>query len=135
VIRAVFFDFFGVVEEEGKPNDALIEYIRDKLKSDYKIGIISNAAGDWANEILAEDEIELFDDITVSYKVGVTKPNPEIYNISLKQLGVEAADAVFIDDVEAYCDAARKLGMQTIYYENFAQMKRELEALLAVSDN
>ena len=135
MIKAVIFDFFGVVEHEGKPNTALIAYIRHKLRPDYKVGIISNAAGDWVDKTLAEDEVALFDDITISYKVGVAKPNPEIYGISLKRLGVEAHDAVFIDDIEAYCHAARKLGMHSIRYSDFAQMKRELEDLLSVSDN
>jgi HAD superfamily hydrolase (TIGR01509 family) len=135
MIKAIIFDFFGVVEKEGEPNEVLLTYIRAKLKPQYKIGIISNAAADWIGEILAKEDIELFDDIVISYKVGVTKPNPAIYELSLKNLGVQANEIAFIDDIEAYCIAARALGMQAIRYENFEQMERELEPLLTVSDH
>lgn len=134
MIKAIIFDFFGVVEKEGEPNKVLLTYIATKLKPKYKIGIISNALADWVGEILSEEEVKLFDDITISYRAGVPKPNPAIYQISLDKLGVKAAESVFIDDIEAYCEAARAIGMQAIYYEDFEQMESELEKLLAVTD-
>lgn len=135
MIRAVIFDFFGVVEMEGGPNKVLLTYIRAKLKPKYKIGIISNALGDWVSEILTKEDIELFDDIVISYKVGVAKPTPAIYEKSLKNLGVQAAQAVFIDDIEHFCAAAKSVGMQAIWYKDFEQMKTELETLLTVPNN
>lgn len=133
MIKAVIFDFFGVVENEGEPNRVLLTYIRAKLKPRYKIGIISNAAADWIGEILAREDIELFDDVVISYKVGVTKPNPAIYETSLKNLGVRADEAVYIDDIEAFCQAATAVGMQAILYQDFEQMEKELEQLLKLT--
>lgn len=135
MIKAVIFDFFGVVEKEGEPNKILLAYIRAKLKPRYKIGIISNAIGDWIGEILEDQDIKLFDDIVISYKAGVNKPNPEIYRLALSNLGVKPEEAVFIDDIEAYCEAARAVGMKSIFYQGFEQMESELENLLAVSNN
>lgn len=135
MVKAVIFDFFGVLVQDSEPNPLLFTYIKTKLKPRYKLGIISNAAGDWVDELLSKEELELFGDITISYKAGVAKPNPAIYQMSLKNLGVEPSEAVFIDDAEAYCAAARKLGMHTIYYQGFAQLERELEKLLSVSEN
>ena len=130
MVKAIIFDFFGVLAAEGTPNAELLSYLHSELKSKYKLGIISNAASDWVNGVLAEDDVKLFDDITVSYKAGMAKPNPEIYSIALKQLGVKAAEIVFIDDIEAYCEAARKLGMHAVHYQDFSQMKNELEVAL-----
>jgi len=130
MIKAIIFDFFGVVEKEGEPNHLLLTYIRAKLKPKHKIGIISNAIGDWVSEILSKEDVELFDDITVSYRVGFAKPEASIYQIALKNLGVRADEAVFIDDIEYFCVAARALGMQAILYENFEQTKQELERVL-----
>ncbi|MEX1059185.1 MAG: HAD-IA family hydrolase [Candidatus Saccharimonadales bacterium] len=135
MIKAVIFDFFGVVEREGEPNKVLLSYIRTELKPKYKIGIISNAVSDWIAEILEAEDVKLFDDIVISYKVGINKPNPTIYQISLKNLGVMPEETVFIDDIEAYCEAARAVGMQAILYQDFEQMKKELEKLLAVPNN
>ena len=135
MVKAVIFDFFGVLEQEGGPNEVLLTYIRAMLKPKYKIGIISNAVADWIAEILEAGDIKLFDDIVISYKVGVNKPNPAIYRLGLEHLGVNPEEAVFIDDIEAYCEAAEAVGMQAIFYEDFAQMESELEKLLGVSNN
>ncbi|HLG91218.1 MAG TPA: HAD-IA family hydrolase [Candidatus Saccharimonadales bacterium] len=130
MIKAVIFDFFGVIEKEGEPNEVLLTYIRTKLKPRYKIAIISNALADFIPEILSQEDINLFDDIVISHRVGVAKPEPAIYEISLGNLGVRANEAVFTDDTEVFCVAARSLGMQAILYENFEQTKNDLEQLL-----
>ncbi len=130
MIKAIIFDFFGVVEKDGAPNKLLLTYTRTKLKPHYKIGIISNALADFIPEILSEEDINLFDDIVISHRVGVAKPEPAIYEISLGNLGVRADEAVFIDDIEIFCLAARSLGMQAILYEDFEQTKTDLEQLL-----
>lgn len=135
MIKAVIFDFFGVIEHGGEPNRLLIEYIKSELKPKYKIGIISNATGDWVSKLLADEEVSLFDDVTISYKTGAAKPNPSIYFASLNKLGIEPSEAVFIDDIEDYCSAARKLGMQAIHYQGYALLEQKLGQLLAISNN
>jgi len=117
-------------------NLLLLDYIAS-LRTRYKIGVLSNVNRDWIREeFLTPKEQRLFDAYTFSYKVGATKPHPSMYHASLDQLGVKPGEAVFVDDVERYVDAARELGMSGIVYKNFQQMKRELELLLAaVSDN
>ncbi|HXY17849.1 MAG TPA: HAD family phosphatase [Candidatus Nitrosopolaris sp.] len=118
------------------PNRPLLDYIRTALKPHYKLGIISNAGGNWVEEILGNNDAVMFDDVVLSHKVGFAKPQAEIYEIALDKLGLKAAECVFIDDIERYCDAARGLGMRVIHYQDFEQMKTELEKILAtVADN
>jgi len=62
--------------------------------------------------------------------VGVVKPQPEIYYSALSKLGVEPAEAIFVDDVEKYCEGARQLGMQAIQYEDFDTFRAKLENIL-----
>jgi putative hydrolase of the HAD superfamily len=131
VIKAVIFDFFGVLEKEGEPNEVLLTYIRAKLKPKYKLGIISNATADWVSEILIKNDVRLFDEIVISHQVGIAKPEPTIYEMLLKKLNVGADEAVFIDDIETHCEGARAVGMQAILYKEFEQMKLELEKILA----
>lgn len=136
MIKAIIFDFFGVVEQGMLPNQPLLEYIKTNLKPQYKIGIISNAIGDVLYEILSKDEVSLFDDIVISHRVGVAKPEAAIYNIALENFGIRAEEAIFIDDIEDFCMAAQSLGMQAICYQNFEQMKTDLEKLLSAgTDN
>jgi HAD superfamily hydrolase (TIGR01509 family) len=122
--------------EEYHPNMELLGYIRDTLKPDRKIGIISNAGDDWVLKILGQEGKALFDDIILSYKVSSIKPQAEIYEMSATNLGVKPDDCVFIDDIFTYCSGAEAVGMKSIWYQNFGQFKADMEKLLSpVSDN
>lgn len=131
MIKAVIFDFFGVLEQEWLPNYPLLDFIKRELKPKYKLAIISNAVGDFAYEIMSADQLGMFDEIVISYKAGVAKPHPDIYDIALKSLQVKPQETVFVDDTESFCQAARALGMKTILYKDFLQTKTDLKKVLA----
>jgi len=126
----------SVRSSENAKNIQLVEYILE-LKKKYKIGMISNVATNWVRDyLLTEEEQKLFDVMIFSFEVGTTKPDPRIYEDTIQKLSVEAKECVFIDDVERYCEGARAVGMQAILYEDFDQMKIDLEKLLSTgSDN
>ncbi len=113
------------------PNFELFEYIRWTLKPQFKIGILSNAGSDWLDEMFDKKEIGLFDDKLLSFEVKMKKPDPEIYLLSAQRLGVETKECVFVDDIHSYCEAAREVGMKAIWYQNFEDMKQDMEELLS----
>src|SRR5690606_22359909 len=77
-------------------NMPLLHYIAE-LKKNYKIGLISNISTPWiTEEFLTSDEQQLFDDMVLSYKTGITKPDPHIFEVSCANLGVEPSQAIFI---------------------------------------
>lgn len=118
--------------DRGK-NMALLHFI-GTLKPKYKIGLISNIGSDWIRqEFLTSEEQKLFDDMVLSFEVGLTKPDRRIFKLACNRLGVDLNEAVFIDDVSSYCEVAKSLGMQAITYENLLQMKTELQKLLRAS--
>lgn len=122
--------------DENKSNEPLFDYIRKELKPKYKIGLLSNAGDNWLKELFEQKDIKLFDDIVLSYEVGLIKPDPSIYIMAAKRLGVEPEEAVFIDDNPGHCSAAREIGMKSIFYEEFSQAKEDLQKLLAArADN
>ncbi len=51
-----------------------------------------------------------------SYKVGVMKPNPEIWRIALDRSGVPPQMCLYIDDLQPYCAAAEAMGIRSIHY-------------------
>lgn len=112
------------------PNRQVLDYVSKQLRPKYKIGIISNVMAEYIHLILSEDDMKLFDDVVLSYKVGVAKPDVEIYKLSLQNLGVKPHEAIFVDDQQRYVEAAEGLGMKGVYFQNFEQMKAELEKLL-----
>ena len=52
-----------------------------------------------------------------SCEVGASKPSPAIYRAALASLGVDPAEALYIDDIEEFVGTARKLGMDAIRFE------------------
>lgn len=53
----------------------------------------------------------------LSYKVGVMKPDPEIWMALLRCSGLRAEDCLYVDDVKAYCDKAAALGFGAFQYD------------------
>ncbi|MGH9454576.1 MAG: HAD family hydrolase [Candidatus Acidiferrum sp.] len=64
-----------------------------------------------------------------SCAVGSSKPNPHIYGEALRALKVRAGEALYIDDIPAYVEAARRLGMEAIQFHSPAKLASDLKAL------
>jgi putative hydrolase of the HAD superfamily len=71
--------------------------------------------------------------IVYSHEEGIGKPEPEIYLRTCERLGVRPAEAVFVDDNEAWVAAARELGMRGVRFETAAQAIAEVDRLLTGS--
>ena len=105
------------------------ELIR-KLKKGYKLGLLSNTnEWDYEYEIKQCSVFSLFDSVTVSFKVGVMKPDRKIYLDALDKLGVRADESVYIDDISEYADAAGALGIKGIHYTSHEDLVRCLRSL------
>lgn len=115
---------------DGIKNLELLTYIAE-LKASYKIGLLSNIATNWIRETLLDDkEQTLFDDMVLSFEVGMTKPDPRVFELAAQRLNVAPSQVVFVDDISHYCEAASTVGMKAIAYQNFNQMKLELVEIL-----
>jgi glucose-1-phosphatase len=64
-----------------------------------------------------------------SCSVKASKPSPVIFQAVLKALKAKAPEAVFIDDILEYVEAARSLGLRGIHYKNPAQLRRDLRSI------
>ena len=125
------FDELFVTHPGSHKNTELLRYIAE-LSRHYKIGIISNVGSAWIREsFLTPTEQALFNDMVLSFEVGMSKPDAEMFTVAAERLKVEPREAVMIDDQEAYCQAATSVGMRAVVYTNFVQLRAELEALLA----
>ncbi len=59
----------------------------------------------------------------------MVKPDMEIYEYVLKELNAKSEECVFIDDKAENIEAAEKLGIHGIVFENKEQLKQDLEEL------
>jgi FMN phosphatase YigB (HAD superfamily) len=119
----------------NQPNNLLINHIKRELKPSYKIGVLSNSGGNYVRNLLEPQDLEIFNDIVLSYRHGIVKPQAEIFELAARRLGVKTKECVFIDDSQNHCEGARHAGMQALFYQDFPQMKRNLEKLLAADTN
>jgi putative hydrolase of the HAD superfamily len=76
--------------------------------------------------------LALFDLVVESSRLGIRKPHPNFYTHALRELEVEAREAVFLDDLGVNLKPARALGMHTIKVVTADQALRELEAVLGI---
>ena len=74
--------------------------------------------------------LALFDVVIESSKVGVRKPEPRFYRMALDTLKIEAAEAVYLDDLGINLKPARAMGMTTIKVEGAEQALAALERTL-----
>jgi FMN phosphatase YigB (HAD superfamily) len=61
-----------------------------------------------------------------SCRVGMRKPAPEIFRLTLQELGVAAGEALYVDDIEENAQAAVALGMIGLRFTSVAILKDEL---------
>jgi epoxide hydrolase-like predicted phosphatase len=114
------------------PNERLIDYMSELKDRGYLMAILTNNVREWEPLWRAKLPVdEIFSVIVDSGFVGMRKPEPEIYALTLERLGVRAHAALFIDDVELNCQAATALGIHAVWYRSTDQAIEEIEAALA----
>jgi len=94
-----------------------------RCKDHFKVACITNnvnsgrgpgmaSGGDRAARVA--EVMALFDVVVESRLEGVRKPDPAIYRLACERVGVQPAEAVFLDDLGINLKPARALGMHTI---------------------
>ncbi|MDR3298051.1 MAG: HAD family phosphatase [Candidatus Nomurabacteria bacterium] len=107
-------------------NTALLAEIKE-LRKHYKIGLLSNVGIGFWKRFTKEETTEYFDDVVLSYQVGLVKPDPRIFELAAERLGVEVSECVFIDDDEKNVKSAKDCGMQGITYDWDMDIKKALK--------
>ncbi|MBT8211356.1 MAG: YjjG family noncanonical pyrimidine nucleotidase [Eudoraea sp.] len=92
--------------------------ILEYLKPNYKLHIITNGFQEVQHKKLENASIsEYFQQVIDSETAGVKKPDPHIFNYSLKQANVLPEKAIMIgDSLEADVLGARAVGLHTLHF-------------------
>ena len=107
----------------------LVDLIRG-LRPYYKTALISNAFNDLRDGLETNFHIaDAFDVIVISSEEGVMKPHPRLYEIALEQLGIQAHEAVFIDDFAHNIAGAKEVGIAGIFFTPETDLAHELNLL------
>jgi putative hydrolase of the HAD superfamily len=113
----------------------MIDLMREIKASGRRMALLTNNVREWEplwRAMLPVDEI--FELVVDSAFVGMRKPEREIYELTMSQLGggVAAADCLFVDDVEVNIEAARELGMSAVHFVDNEQALPAIRAALAL---
>ena len=86
----------------------------------------------WSSGGSFADLLPLFDAVVESSVVGCRKPEQRFYELALEALGIQASDAVFLDDLGINLKPAHAMGMATIKVGDPDVAIAELESLMGV---
>ncbi|MBU0702462.1 MAG: HAD family phosphatase [Chloroflexi bacterium] len=103
------------------------------LRGRYQIALLTNASVGQAERAREQHGFDIhaeFDVYVNSAVVGLRKPDPAIFELTLERLGVEPQQAVLVDDMVYNVDGARELGIHTVQFVDPETSLAELEALL-----
>jgi putative hydrolase of the HAD superfamily len=92
--------------------------------------LLSNS---WGLDYPREGWDELFDAVVISGEVGLRKPEPEIYALAARRLGVDPSQCVFVDDLTPNVRGAEAAGMVGVHHVDAERTVGELEALFGLA--
>jgi beta-phosphoglucomutase len=105
--------YFKELIKKLTPNDYLpgaLEFVKDVTKEGFLLAVCSSSKN--AREILTHlDGTDLFKVIVDGYAITKTKPDPQIFLLGAKNLGVMPSECLVFEDAEVGVEAAQKAGM------------------------
>ena len=113
----------------SKVNSSMVEWMAQLRLSGMKVGLLSNMHPGMVAHCRKQFAwIGEFDFVTFSGEVRLIKPDPAIYEHTLRGLGVTPSEALFLDDREVNIRAAQALGIHALRFESVEQLRSELES-------
>jgi epoxide hydrolase-like predicted phosphatase len=124
--------FREIYFEALQPNEAMIELMREIKRSGRRMALLTNNVREWEpvwRSMLPVDEI--FELVVDSGFVGMRKPDPPIYELTIARLsGASAEQCLFVDDVLVNVETARAIGMSAVHFRTNEQAIPEIRAAL-----
>lgn len=111
-----FKDIWNHIFEENPEINAIITHLKNQ---DYPVFLLSNI-----NELHFSYIIERYpivqslDERILSYEVGARKPHEKIYDAVFEKTDMARDETLYIDDIKAYVEAAKRYGLQGLHFKN-----------------
>ena len=126
--------FREIYFEALEPNEPMIALMREIKATGRRMALLTNNVREWEplwRSMLPVDEI--FEFVVDSGFVGMRKPDPPIYELTIARLsGVSAEQCLFVDDVAVNIETAQAIGMVAVHFRSNQQAIGEIRELLAL---
>ncbi len=94
-----------------------------------RLALLSNAGFDFSDPFRHSPMAQYFEAMFVSAEMGLVKPDPEIYRVTARELGIPLEQMVFIDNKKINVDAAVALGVTGHVFTTVPELRAFLESL------
>jgi epoxide hydrolase-like predicted phosphatase len=111
------------------PRTEMFDLITQLKRQGYVLAILSNTIEPHVRHMQEMKLVNAFDVVVYSNEVQMSKPDPHIYTLTLKRMGMSPDQTFFIDDIEENVDAACSLGIHGILFKEISQVKNDLKKL------
>ena len=115
-----------------KINKNVFNLAKKLKRKKYRVCVLSNV-NPFHKGYLTKKLKKSFDLVVFSCDVKSRKPEKRIYSILLKKLKLKPENCIIIDDEKENLKYPQKMGMKTIHFISFKQVKKELNSLLISS--
>lgn len=130
--RERLFAIVAGVRESLCEKSETVELVRALRLRGFDIYCLSNMPGPIYQHLLRRHTFwDVFRGVVVSGEIQLMKPEPEIYRHLLDRFGLQPAESVFIDDLQANVDAAKSAGLHALRFQNARQCQLEFDELLS----
>jgi len=111
-------------------DSAMYGALRAIRRAGFRTALLSNSWGahDYPRHLFPE----LFDAVVISSEAGMRKPEPGIFLHVTALLGLDPAECIFIDDIEANVLAAEAVGMLGVHHSGLRSTTERLSELLGI---
>jgi len=112
-------------------NSSMIAFADELRQAGLKTGILSNMLAEMLTRLRQEAAwLSSFEVQVYSCELGLVKPEAAIYERLVERMGVQAAHTLFVDDLPANVEAARRAGLQAVVFESEQQLRAHLAGAL-----
>jgi putative hydrolase of the HAD superfamily len=113
----------------SRVNTEMIQWLSTLRPAGYQTALLSNMQFDMIAHMRANFPwLGDFDHQVFSAEVRLIKPDAAIYRHCLERVGVQASEAIFVDDREENIATARALGILSFRFRSVADLRRDLES-------
>jgi putative hydrolase of the HAD superfamily len=129
--RELLVEIVEAVRESLREKPETVTLVRALQQRGFDIYCLSNMPGPIYEHLRRRHAFwDVFRGIVVSGEIQLMKPEPEIYRHLLERFGLQPAESVFIDDLQANVDAAKGVGLHAIRFQNASQCQQDFDELL-----
>jgi len=114
------------------PNPEVVSYTRElRAKGICVIGLSKNVSKVMAENLERSGVVDEFDAVINTYDLNLPKASQKTMYMMMDRFGIlKPSEVIIVDDQESNLVEPRKMGMHTIYFENFQQMKNEVDVFV-----